>query len=183
MQEKSNPVKDYLFDYLSKSDEKIQKLISDKKFSEIIDDVIANCYDKIITLGEKDESIGVLATGLLHYLLTNALINSQRKVEYQGTEIDIVVPDIKTLEKDPKKTLLICIPKSSNKKTIEKKISQLEKIQSEKENIWVILSENILIDKKSFVLSKENNSFSKIIFEIAQFSNVGGTNKFKILRV
>ncbi len=183
MQEEPNPVKDYLFDYLSKSDEKIQKLISDKKFSEIIDDVIANCYDKIITLGEKDESIGVLATGLLHYLLTNALINSQRKVEYQGIEIDIAIPDIKTLEKDPKKTLLICIPKSSNKKIIEEKISQLEKIQSEKENIWVILSENILIDKKSFVLSKENNSFSKIIFEIAQFSNVGGTNKFKILRI
>ncbi len=183
MQEEPNLIKDYLFDYLSKSDEKIQKLISDKKFSEIIDDVIANCYDKIITLGEKDESIGVLATGLLHYLLTNALINSQRKIEYQGIEIDIAIPDIKTLEKDPKKTLLICIPKSSNKKTIEKKISQLDKIQSEKENIWVILSENILIDKKSFVLSKENNSFSKIIFEIAQFSNVGGTNKFKILRV
>ncbi len=180
MQEEPNLIKDYLFDYLSKSDEKIQKLISDKKFSEIIDDVIANCYDKIITLGERDDSIGVLATGLLHYLLTNALIDSQRKVEYQGIEIDIVIPDIKTLKKDPKKTLLICIPKSSNKNIVEEKISQLEKIQSEKENIWVILTENFPIDKKSFVLSKENNSFSKIIYEIAQFSNVGGTNKFKI---
>lgn len=183
MQEEPNPVKDHLFNYLSKSEERIQKLIFEKKFSEIIDDVIANCYDKIITLGEKDESVGVLATGLLHYLLTNALINTQRKVEYQGIEIDIVIPDIKTLEKDPKKTLLICIPKSSSKKIIEEKISQLEKIQSEKENIWVVLSENISINKKSFVLSKENNSFSKIIFEIAQFSNVDGTNKFKILRV
>jgi len=183
MQEESNPIKDYLFDHLSKSEERIQKLIIDKKFSKIIDDVITNCYDKIITLGEKDESVGVLATGLLHYLLTNALINSQRKVEYQGIEIDIVIPDIKTLEKDPKKTLLICIPKSSNKKIIEEKISQLDKIQSEKDNIWVILSEQIPIEKKSFVLSKENNTFSKIIFDIAQFSNVGGTNKFKILRV
>jgi hypothetical protein len=183
MQEEPNPVKDYLFDYLSKSEERIQKLIFDKKFSEIIDDVIANCYDKIITLGEKDESVGVLATGLLHYLLTNALLNSQRKVEHHGIEIDIVIPDIKTLEKDPKKTLLICIPKSSNKKIIEEKISQLEKIQPEKENIWVVLSKSIPIEKKSFVLSKENNSFSKIIFDIAQFSNVGGTNKFKILRV
>jgi len=183
MQEVPNPVKDHLFNYLSKSEERIQKLIFEKKFSEIIDDVIANCYDKIITLGEKDECIGVLATGLLHYLLTNALINTQRKVEYQGIEVDIVIPDIKTLEKDPKKTLLICIPKSSSKKIIEEKISQLEKIQSEKENIWVVLSENISINKKSFVLSKENNSFSKIIFEIAQFSNVNGTNKFKILRV
>ena len=105
MQEEPNPVKDYLFDYFLKSKEKIEKLIIDKKFSEIIDDVIANCYDKIITLGGKDESVGVLATGLLHYLLTNALINSQRKVEHNGIEIDIVVPDIKTLDKDPKKTL------------------------------------------------------------------------------
>jgi hypothetical protein len=183
MQEESNPVKEYLFDYLSKSKEKIEKLISEEKFSEIIDNVIENCYDKIITLGEKDESVGVLATGLLHYLLTNALINSQRKVEHNGIEIDIVIPDIKTLEKDPKKTLLICIPKSSNKNIIEEKISQLEKIQPEKENIWVVLSENISINQKYFVLTKENNSFSKIIFEIAQFSNVHGTNKFKILRI
>jgi len=183
MQEEPNPVKEYLFDYLSKSEEKVEKLISDNKFSEIIDNVIANCYDKIITLGGKDESVGVLATGLLHYLLTNALINSQRKVEYKEIEIDIVIPDIKTLEKDPKKTLLICIPKSSNKNIIEEKISQLEKIQPERENIWVVLSENVSINKKYFVLTKENNSFSKIIFEIAQFSNVHGTNKFKILRI
>jgi len=183
MQEEPNPIKDYLFDYITKSEEKIQKLISNKKFSEIIDDVMTNCYDKIITLEERDKSTGVLATGLLHYLLTNALINSQRKVEYQGVEIDIVIPDIKTLEKDPKKTLLICIPKSSNKNVIEEKISQLENIQPEKQNIWVVLSEDISINKKSFILSKENNSFSEIIFEIAQFSNVGGSNKFKILRV
>ena len=183
MQEDPNPVKEYLFDYLSKSEEKIEKLISEQKFSEIIDDIIAHCYDKIITLGGKDECVGVLATGLLHYLLTNALINSQRKVEHKGIEIDIVIPDIKTLEKDPKKTLLICIPKSSNKNIIEEKISQLEKIQPEKENIWVVLSENVSINQKYFLLSKENNSFSKIIFEIAQFSNVHGTNKFKILRI
>ncbi len=183
MQEEPNPVKDYLFDYISKSEKQIEKLISGKKFSEIIDDVIANCYDKTITLDERDESIGILATGLLHYLLTNALINTQRKIVYQGIEIDIVIPDIKTLEKDPKKALLICIPKSTNKNVIEEKIFQLEKIQPEKENIWVVLSENISINKKSFVISKEDNSFSKIIFEIAQFRNISGTNKFKILRV
>jgi len=182
MQEEVNPIKDYLFEYIEKS-ETIPKLIIEKKFDQIIDEVIKNCYDQIITMGEKDESVGVLATGLLHYLLTNALIASQRKVEYQKNEIDIVVPDLKTLEKDPKKTLLVYIPKSSNINIINEKITQLEKIQSEKQNIWIVLSENIIIGKKSFVLSKENNTFSKIIFEIAQFSNVGGTSKFKILRI
>jgi hypothetical protein len=182
MEEEPNPIKDYLFEYIEKS-ETIPNLIIEKKFDQIIEDITTNCYDHIVSIGEKDESVGILATGLLHYLLTNALITSQRKIEYDGNELDIVIPDVKTLEKDPKKTLLICIPKSSDIKTINEKIRKLEKIQSEKENIWLVLSEDISTTKKSFVLSKDNNTFSKIIFEIAKFSNVGGSSKFKILRV
>ena len=180
--EESNPIKDYLFNYIEKSTT-ISKLISEQKFDVIIDEIIENCYDKIILMDKKDNAVGILATGILHYLLTNALLSSQRKVDYQGMELDIVIPDIRTLEKDAKMTLLILIPKSSDKKIINEKIFQLKKIQPTKENIWVVLSEDVSIDCKSFVLSKENNSFSKIIFEIAQFSNVGKSNKFKILRI
>jgi hypothetical protein len=181
-EEQANPIKDYLFEYIENS-KTIPSLIVEKKFDLIIEDVTNNCYDKVVSMGEKEEAVGVLATGLLHYLLTNALITSQRKIDYDGVDIDIVVPDTKTLEKDAKKTLLVCIPKSKDINTINEKIARLEKIQPEKENIWVVLSENIKVEKKSFVLSKENNTFSKIIFEIAKFSNVGGSNKFKILRI
>lgn len=182
MEEEPNPIKDYLFEYIENS-KTIPTLIAEKKFDLVIEEVTTNCYDQIISMGNKEESIGVLATGLLHYLLTNALITSQRKIDYNGNELDIVIPDIKTLEKDPKKTLLICITKSSDPKTINEKIIKLEKIQSEKENIWLVLSKNIQTGKKSFVLDKNSNTFSKIIFEIAKFSNVGGSNKFKILRI
>ena len=182
MSDEENPVKDYLFEYIEKSNT-IPKLISEKKFDIVIDEIIENCYEKIILMDKKEESVGILATGLLHYLLTNALLNSQRKVEYEGLELDIVIPDVRTLEKDAKMTLLILIPKSSDKKIIDEKISQLNEIQPNKDNIWVVLSEDIPVDSKSFILSKENNSFSKIIFEIAQFSNVGKSNKFKILRI
>ena len=182
MSEESNPIKDHLFDYIKKSNT-ITKLISEKKFDVIINEIVENCYDKIILMDKKEEAVGILATGILHYLLTNALLSSQRKVDYQGMELDIIIPDIRTLEKDAKMTLLILIPKSSDKKIINEKILQLKKIQPTKENIWAVLSEDISIDCKSFVLSKGNNSFSKIIFEIAQFLNVGGSNKFKILPI
>jgi hypothetical protein len=182
MSEELNPIKDLLFEYIKKSNN-IENLIREKKFDVIINEIIENCYDKIILMDKKEEAVGILATGILHYLLTNALLNSQRKVDYQGKELDIVIPDTRTLEKDAKMTLLILIPKSSDKKIIDEKISQLRKIQPTKENIWVVLSEDITLDCKSFVLSKENSSFSKIIFEIAQFSNVGRSNKFKILRI
>ncbi|MFB1007415.1 MAG: hypothetical protein QMC57_07220, partial [Nitrosopumilus sp.] len=182
MSDEVNPIKDYLFEYIEKSNN-IENLIREKKFDIIINEIVENCYDKIILMDKKEEAVGILATGILHYLLTNALLNSQRKVDYQGMELDIVIPDTRTLEKDAKMTLLILIPKSSDKKIIDEKISQLKKIQPTKENIWVVLSEDISLDCKSFMLYRENNSFSKIIFEIAQFSNVGGLNKFKILRI
>jgi len=110
MEDETNPIKEYLFDYI-KNSETIPKLIHEKKFDAIIDEIIENCYEKIIVMEEKNESVGILATGILHYLLTNALITSQRKVEYLGEELDIVIPDIKTLKKDQKKILLICILK------------------------------------------------------------------------
>ena len=182
MSDEVNPIKELLFEYVKKSNN-IENLIREKKFDVIINEVIENCYDKIILMDKKEEAVGILATGILHYLLTNALLNSQRKVDYQGMELDIVIPDIRTLEKDAKMTLLILIPKSSDKKIIDEKISQLRKIQPTKENIWVVLSEDISVDCKLFVLSKGNDSFSKIIFKIAQFSNVGRSNKFKILRI
>ena len=182
MQEEQNPVKEYLFEYISKS-KKIPLLISEQKFSEAIEDIIANCYDKIITLSEKSEALGILATGVLHYLLTNALINSQRKIEFQGVEIDIVIPDTKTLEKDPKKTLIIYIPKTTNTDTIIKQLRKLEKIQPEKQNIWIVLSKKIDLDNKSYIIGNQNNSFSEIIFDIAQFINVQDQNKFKILKI
>ena len=101
MSEESNPIKDHLFDYIKKSNT-IAKLISEKKFDVIINEIIENCYDKIILMDKKDNAVGILATGILHYLLTNALLSSQRNVDYQGMKLDIVIPDIRTLEKDAK---------------------------------------------------------------------------------
>ena len=183
MQEEPNPIKDFLFDYIKKSEEKIQELTSQSKFTEIIDDVLENCYDRVISMGEKEESLGILATGLLHYILTNALISSQRKIEYDGIQLDIVIPNLKTLEIDPKKTLIICIPKTIDKNTIEQKLEQLQKIQPIKDNIWLVITKKLGFQNKTYVVEKKNASFSKIIYDIAQFVNVHGQSKFKILRI
>jgi len=181
MQEEPNPIKDFLFDYLK--EKRIQELILQAKFTEIIDDVLENCYDKVISMGEKEESLGILVTGLLHYLLTNALVSSQRKIDHNGIQIDIIIPDLKTLEIDPKKTLIICIPKTIDKTIIEQKLEQLQKIQPIKDNIWLITTKKLDVQTKTYVIEKKNESFSKIIYDIGQFVNVQGQNKFKILRI
>lgn len=182
MQEDSNPTKEYLFEYISKS-KKIPELVSKQRFSEAIEEIITNCYDKILTFGKREETVSTLATGLLHYLLTNSMLPSQRKVKHLGIDIDIVIPDLKTLKKDPKKSLIIYIPETNNIGTIQEKMEELEKIQPEMQNIWIVLCEDMGIKRRCYVLEKQNSSFSKIIFDIAQFVNIAGDSKFKILKV
>jgi spermidine/putrescine-binding protein len=183
MEEESNPIKEYLFNYIEKSENRFQQLFSQTKMAEIINDILDNCYYKVTLMENKEESLGVLSTGILHYMLTNAMLTSQRKVECRGVEIDIVIPDLKTLEKDSKKTLIICIPKTLDKKIIQKKLEKLQNIQPEKQNIWLVLTQDLGFEYKTYVIQKEKSSFSNIIFDIAQFVNVQGHNKFKILRV
>lgn len=178
-----NTVKEFLFDHINKFEEKYKKLIAQNKFSVVIEDIISNCYDKAIQIDKKEESLTILSTGILHYLLTNSSIPSQRKVKLNGIELDIVIPDVKTLQNDPKKTLVLNIPKTSNKKTIEKQIKKLEEIQPEKNNIWLVLIKNTSFKNKSFVVSSKNSNFSQIIYEIAQFVNINCQNKLKILRI
>ena len=52
MSEASNPIKDYLFNYIEKS-KTITKLISEKKFDIVINEIVENCYDKIILMDKK----------------------------------------------------------------------------------------------------------------------------------
>ena len=54
MQEEPNPIKDFLFDYIENSNT-IQELTAQKKFDKVIDEITQNCYDKIISMGDKDE--------------------------------------------------------------------------------------------------------------------------------
>ena len=178
--EEENPVKEHLFEYIKKSEKKFNQLFAEEKSNIIIDDLINYCYDTIDP--KNTENLSILATGILHYTLTNAMIPSNRKVEFHGVQTDIVIPNVKTLEKDPKKALIIHIPKTINKSSIEKDIQNLEKIQPENQNIWVVLTQDLGLKNKSFFIKKRNN-FENIVFEIANFINFQGNSKLKILKI
>lgn len=180
--DKPHPAKEYLFKHIGKSEKKYKKLISEEKYSTVINDIVSTCYSDIAS-ENKHENLRVLATGILHYLLTNSTIPSQRKIKPEGMELDIVIPDLKTLKNDPKKSLIILIPENNDKISIEKKIKNLHALQPYNDNIWLVLTKDIPIKNKSFVISNNNTSFTQIIYEIAQFANINCQNKFKILRI
>lgn len=178
----SSPVKEILYDYLENiGEEKIQKLLVEKKSPELVSKIISECYPKVKKLRSNlDENVSILCTAMLHYLLTNTLIPSQRKVTFNEIDLDIVIPDIKTLESNPKNSLIICIPKSLDKESVDKKIIELRKIQPNKKNIWFVLKEKIKLDYKIFEV--KNNSITQLIDEINNFLKQSKQTQFRIFK-
>lgn len=179
-----SPVKDILYEELSKiTEKKIQIEISKNNSSKIISEVISKCYPKIQQISlNLDEDIGIFAESLMHYLLTIAIISSQRKVLLKNIEIDVVIPDLRTLESNPKDSLIIIFPKSRDTNVITKRISDIEKIHTFKENIWLVLSEDLAFKNRTYVIKNESNSLHKIIDDINEFYSSRKQSKLKFVK-
>ena len=182
MDEEPNPVKDLLYDYLEKIGEtSIQKKIFTGESRKIVENIISNCHPKISKMpGKTSENTAVLATSLIHFLLTIALIPSQRKIEKNTIEIDVVIPDFRSLIKSPKDSLVIHIPKTTDKNEIQEQVNKLNSLQPHKENIWLVLEDNLGIDCKSYNII--DNSFSLLIEDIKKFLSSTKKTHFKIFK-
>jgi hypothetical protein len=179
MEEEVNPVKEYLFDYLEK--EKIQTNLSLENSSELTKKIISDCSPKISEFeGDKDENLAILETGIMHYMLTNLLIPSQRKIIVNDIELDIIVPDTRTLSSKPQNALVIFIPKNLNSKYIQDKLTEMLKIQPERKNIWLVSSKDLDVEQKTFILNQK--SFANIFKEVNEFISSKNITAFKIFK-
>ena len=175
-------IKEILFEYVRDS-LAIQDMLVRQDYEGIINDILEGCYEKVSRIGDSNKSVESLATGILHYLLTQALLPSQRKAEFCGILTDIIVPDVKMLRADPKKALLISIQGTADADIIRAKIAELKTIQPERQNIWLVLPAELNLKYKTYVISKNGASFSRIISDISQFVNLQGQGKLKIMRI
>lgn len=125
------------------------------KIKEILSKTIATIYEKKENIDSDynnfEKSLSILCEAFLHFLLTITSLPSQRKIMLNELEIDLVIPDIKTLYKDPKKTLIIKFDKDSS--TIEY-IKKLDNIQKIKENIWIVSATPLEINYRNYVIYK-----------------------------
>ena len=180
----NSTVKDILYQEITNiSEDTIQLEISKNNSSKIISQIISKCTTKIQKISTSfDEDLGIFAEGLMHYLLTVSLIPSQRKISKNNVEIDIVIPDILTLNSNPKDSLIILFPKSKNENMIKKRISELERIQPIKENIWVVLHHNLHLKNQTYLIRNDDNSLTKILDDINKFYSSRKQSKLKIMK-
>jgi len=138
----SDEVKDLLYSTIeSIGKERIRSdTTSNINFSEkYIDAIMAGCITKInvnSNASNKDETIAVLSEALLHFMLTVSTLPSERKIQVKDNPtIDVVIPSLQSLKRTPGKSIIIEI--IGNKMDLDK-ISQLELLQRNYKNIWMI---------------------------------------------
>ena len=177
-------IKDILYNSIENHKEYIVSDIAQGKSSEIIETICKECFPALDKFeGNKSEILGGFAESLMHYLLTTALIPSQRKFTINNTYVDVLIPDTKTLYSNPQDALIIIFPKSSDVLTIKNRIDEITKIQPNKENLWFVL-QNDFPEVKTYSFDKNTkNSFSNILNDIIGFLTNKKQSKLRLFRI
>lgn len=178
-------ISDILYHAISDYQEKrILSAIAQGESSDAISTIFSHCMPNLDKAeGGKPETRGALAEGLVHYMLTVALIPSQRKTTLDTIEIDVAVPDARTLSSSPEDVVIICFAKTDQMQTIREQINKLKKIQPKSENIWIVTDKSISADVKVYSIDDDKFTFANIINDLISFLSNKKQSKLKIFRI
>lgn len=123
---------------------------------------------------EGDETLGTLCEALLHFMLTASLLPSERKVTLNGVELDLVIPSVKNLSKDPSRALVIQVVKDGTANHVR----EAEKVQPNAENLWVVSASPLDTGHRNYALS---DRYPSIISDIRAFLQKKGVSSLKML--
>jgi hypothetical protein len=140
--------------------------------------IIDRC-NKVINLN--DENVGSLCEALLHFMLTTCTMPSVRKVRIERMNLDVVIPNLRSLRNFPEEAIIIQIVKDSKGITKDQQ-KDIATIQPNVNNIWVISKEPISGDYINYTADSRNEkrttfqrrNFHDIIVDIDAF--LGKTN-------
>jgi hypothetical protein len=139
-----------------------------------IDIIINQCITRLAAELYSEESDIITATlceALLHFMLTISTLPSERKVTVRDDlTIDIVIPHLAGLRRDPDRSVLIQIIK--DKKADLNRVRELEIIQPNLRNIWLVASRPLSVTKYIVYSIFPDNAlhrYSNIIIDIDKF--------------
>ena len=177
----SSPIKDALYAEIDRiGQDKINELLLKKEFSIIFDSVFDNALSNINEKISKEEKFGTLAESITHYLFTEMLVPSQRKISYENIELDLVIPNTLELKKNSKNTIILFFVKNSNMTEIQNKILEIKKIQEKDDNIWVISKQLLDISQRSYMTNRV--SFGEFLRDAQNFVQEKNMSKLNIFK-
>jgi hypothetical protein len=139
-----------------------------------IDIIMGQCITRLTSEldGVVSDIITVtLCEALLHFMLTISTLPSERKVAVRdGLTLDIVIPGLAVLRRDPNRSVIIQFIK--DKRAELKRVRELEFLQPNTENIWLVSSRPLSIPRYigySVFPNHGSHSYSNIIVKTDKF--------------
>lgn len=163
--------------------QKIQKDITSsiQSSQKYINLLMNKCIGRLISaeLGtDNDRVIGALSEAVLHFMLTISTLPSERKIRLNGElGIDVVIPNLRILKINPSKSIIVQFIKEGQDLN---KVSKLQVIQPDNENIWVV-SHKPLTAAKFKTYSVFPDSFSNIMVDIHNFLKQSGDKSLRFV--
>ena len=177
----SSPIKDTLYAEIDEiGQDLIHDLLKERKFSELFEKIFDSAINKIGIDMNENEKYGTLAESFTHYLFTEMLIPSQRKILFEDVELDMIIPNTAELKKNDSNVILIHFVKTDKIDEIKQELRHMKKIQKSDANIWVVSKDNISIPQVTYITEK--NSFSKFLDDIQDFVKIKEMNKLNIFK-
>ncbi len=177
----NSPIKDALYAEIDKIGQNyVDRLLVEGKFSELFEKIFESTINKIDAHIDEYEKHGILAESFTHYLFTEMLIPSQRKITFANTELDMIIPNRAELKKNLNNVVLIYFVKTFKNDEINLKIQKMKEIQKSDANIWIISKENISIPQVSYTTKKD--SFSRFLKDAQDFVKIKEMNKLNIFK-
>jgi hypothetical protein len=167
--------------------EKIQVNINSsiESSQKYIDKIMSKCITKLTYESNDDDdnkTVATLCEVLLHFMLTICTLPSERKIQVKNDLIlDVIIPNLQSLKTKPDKSIIIQIIKD---KVDLDKISQLEFLQPNLENIWLISAKPLSTTKYTTYTVFPNarlNNYSNIIIDIDNFLKETGDKSFRFI--
>ena len=177
----SSPIKDALYSEIDRIGQtQIHKLLLKNRFSDIFKEIFEKATIKIDQDISVEEKYGTLAESMTHYLFTEMLIPSQRKISYENMELDLIIPNTLELKKSSENTIIVFFVKTSNTDEIQNRISEIKTIQENNDNIWIISKYSMDIPHRIYLTT--STSFAKFLEDVQNFIHSKKMNKLNIFK-
>jgi hypothetical protein len=142
-----------------------------------IEDILKRCIEASgLEMGE--ENLVTLCKGLLHFMLTASLLPSERIVSFQGVDLDVVVPSLKVLAKNPEKAIAIQLVKNHAESD---RIAKAESVQPHGANVWIVSPKRIATGHRNYHLGEGEIQYSRIVEDIGEFVSSKKIGRLKLL--
>jgi hypothetical protein len=120
---------------------------------------------------------------LLHFMLTACTIPSQRKVKISQLTIDLVIPNLHTLLRNPDDAVLVQFIRSDRDMTTIDELMSLLKFKAEDLNLWLITTLDLHVMDTTQVINLSDSKIdcSCIIRDIDSFLKERRDKSFRLV--